>query len=52
MTTTIIRGHQEETDCGECGWPMYSGDYAFSPASDPLSDVYCSAACLEKGESR
>ena len=47
-----VHGIAEETECEECGWPIYSGDLAYYDNEDPMGPVFCSRACCRKQMSR
>lgn len=41
-----IRTASEETQCPECGWPLYVGDRAFE--HDTTHTILCSPSCARK----
>jgi len=44
-----ISRRTEETECDECGYPLYIGDRAYMA---PDGYVYCSRACQNDAERR
>jgi hypothetical protein len=44
----LIRHHSEETDCDQCGCPLYVADTVYT--SD--DDCFCSQSCRDRWDSR
>jgi len=48
MTKYRINKADEETECSECGYPLYVGDEAWMSKDE--REVYCSTACARRAE--
>jgi hypothetical protein len=50
MPKYTIADRTEETDCNNCGWPLYVGDTAYSDEGE--QHVFCSRACQQQRHNR
>lgn len=48
LQTYTIYNRLEETQCNNCGYPLYIDDKAFQ--SEDSGDVYCSKKCAAESE--